>query len=297
MTPPSAEDTAPVATGGAGLASREGGTGRCLNCGAEPAGPFCQTCGQRQDDLRRPVATLAQEVLASFIDLDGRLRKTIPRLFLNPASLTRDYLAGERMSQTPPLRMLFLALLLAFTLGSPGEGDSPRTSPSAAPASALRAGAEGAQLSARAEGQGRAHAAPVPVSAEQEAAQGDTLEEGVERYAILCLPLAALVLGMLFAFNPRFLMFDHLVFSMHSLTVLVVIFSLVEFARTRAPAAGWLLWLIPVHVFFHLRGVYELSILGTVLRMFVLLVGGFLGLLAFIFIVAMMTGHLQPWRA
>ena len=90
--------------------------GRCMNCGAIPTGPYCQECSQHQDDLHRPVLTLAREVFDSFIDLDGRLWQTVPRLFFRPSSLTRDYLAGHRVSQTPPLRMLLLAILLAFFL-------------------------------------------------------------------------------------------------------------------------------------------------------------------------------------
>ena len=43
------------------------------------------------------------------------------------------------------------------------------------------------------------------------------------------------------------------------------------------PPLGWLIWLAPVHVFVHMRGVYETGVIGTLLRMLGLLIATFIG--------------------
>ena len=63
------------------------------------------------------------------------------------------------------------------------------------------------------------------------------------------------------------MLFDHLIFSMHSLAFQGALISLAVLADT-----GWLLWAAPVHLFAHLRGVYRTGVAGTLLRMAVLFV-------------------------
>lgn len=97
------------------------------------------------------------------------------------------------------------------------------------------------------------------------------LEIWGHRIAILALPVSALMLTLLFAFNRRFFVFDHLVFSMHSLSfqmlLLTVIFLL---SMVIGGAAWWLLLASPVHLFLHMKGAYQRSTIGTLARMFVL---------------------------
>ncbi len=97
------------------------------------------------------------------------------------------------------------------------------------------------------------------------------LEIWGHRIAILALPVSALMLTLLFAFNRRFFVFDHLVFSMHSLSfqmlLLTVIFLL---SVVIGGAAWWLLLASPVHLFLHMKGAYQRSTIGTLARMFVL---------------------------
>ncbi len=72
----------------------------------------------------------------------------------------------------------------------------------------------------------------------------------------------------------RFVLFDHMIFSMHSLAfqgLLLVIAMLSGAAGLQL--TGWLLLLSPVHLFFHLRGVYGLGKIGTLGRMLLLFIG------------------------
>lgn len=96
------------------------------------------------------------------------------------------------------------------------------------------------------------------------------LEIWAHRVAILALPVSALMLTLLFAFNRRFYVFDHVIFSMHSLSFQLLLLIVVMALGILTPLAWWLLWLAPVHLFLHMKGAYQRSVIGTLARMFVL---------------------------
>lgn len=96
------------------------------------------------------------------------------------------------------------------------------------------------------------------------------LEIWGHRIAILALPVSALMLTLLFAFNRRFYIFDHVIFSMHSLSFQLLLLIVTMALSVLTPLAWWLLWLAPVHLFLHMKGAYQRSIFGTLARMFVL---------------------------
>lgn len=87
----------------------------CLNCGAPINDTFCARCGQRADDLKRPVWSLLGQVVRETFEVDGRALRTLKMLFLHPGKLTAEYLAGRRVHYTSPLR-LYLAFSLLFFL-------------------------------------------------------------------------------------------------------------------------------------------------------------------------------------
>ncbi len=97
------------------------------------------------------------------------------------------------------------------------------------------------------------------------------LEIWGHRVAILALPVSALMLSLLFVFNRRFYVFDHLVFSMHSLSFQMLLLTTIFLLSL--VVGGWAWWLIllsPVHLYLHMKGAYQRSIFGTLVRMFVL---------------------------
>ncbi|HWQ86868.1 DUF3667 domain-containing protein [Brevundimonas sp.] len=96
------------------------------------------------------------------------------------------------------------------------------------------------------------------------------LEIWAHRVAILALPVSALMLTLLFAFNRRFYVFDHVIFSMHSLSFQLLLLIVIMALGVLTPLAWWLLWLAPVHLFLHMKGAYQRSVIGTLARMFVL---------------------------
>jgi hypothetical protein len=96
------------------------------------------------------------------------------------------------------------------------------------------------------------------------------LEIWAHRVAILALPVSALMLTLLFAFNRRYYVFDHVIFSMHSLSFQLLLLILIMALAVLTPWAWWLLLLAPVHLFIHMKGTYQRSAIGTLARMFVL---------------------------
>ncbi len=88
------------------------------------------------------------------------------------------------------------------------------------------------------------------------------------RLAIVMLPIATLLLTALFAFDRRFLVHDHLVFSMHSFAFAGLVLAAAMLAAVVVGDwAVWLWLLLPLHLFFHMRGFYRTSVPGTLARM------------------------------
>lgn len=99
------------------------------------------------------------------------------------------------------------------------------------------------------------------------------LETWAHRVAVLALPVSALILSLLFVFNRRFFVYDHLIFSMHSLSFqLILLTTILVLQAIAGPGAWWLVLLAPVHLFMHMRGTYATSVFGTLLRMFILFI-------------------------
>jgi len=94
------------------------------------------------------------------------------------------------------------------------------------------------------------------------------MEIWLHRVAILALPVSALMLSLLFIFNRRFYVFDHLIFSMHSLSFQMLLVTVILLLSMLV--GGWAWWLIlimPVHLYIHMKGAYERSGFGTIVRM------------------------------
>lgn len=104
-----------------------------------------------------------------------------------------------------------------------------------------------------------------------------TMESWAHRLAFLMLPVAALWLSLLYVFQRRFYIFDHLIFSMHSLAFQGLLLSALFLLGAISGWFWWLILLAPVHLFLHMRGTYGSSVIGTLLRMAVLFWGSLIG--------------------
>ncbi len=269
----------------------------CPNCHTALAGPWCYACGQRGEKFHRSIWKLTLEALEGLTDLDGRLWKTFPRLIFRPGKLTREYLDGHRAAQVPPFRIFLLVLLLVFFTGglnvvrthpSPGKGlnlnfatlDDPQLQKELAPKD--RAQLQQAQQEMKARfgtpkatdtaGEKWLRGQLSKALANQQSYKA-ALAEWAQRFAVLMLPIAAMMLAVLFVFKKNVYVFDHLIFSMHSLSFQGLLLSVMFVAGIWLNGPGNLLWLAPVHLFVHMRGAYKISWYGTLIRMFLLFIG------------------------
>ncbi len=256
----------------------------CYNCRTPLKGPWCYACGQVGEDFHRSSRLLIWEFLENVFDADSRLWRTLPRLVRWPADLTRDYLAGRRAPQLPPLRLFLVVLLLVFVVGEiSGIGDVSMPVIHHDPGDDARlqelrvniyAPWDAALTEWTKAHVGRALAHPDRFVAAMGAWAHD--------FAFLTLPVSALVLSLIFIFRRGYLLFDHLIFSMHSLAFQgLLCVTCMCLQAVGLEGAWWLLLASPVHLFVHMRGVYGTGRFGTLLRMLVLFIAS---LIAFVIV-------------
>jgi hypothetical protein len=272
----------------------------CPNCATALAGAWCHACGQRAEKYDRSIWRLTVEALEGLTHADGRIWRTLGRLIVKPGRLTRDYLDGHRAPQIPPFRMFLVVLLLVFFTGS-WNFQSNEVHFKVAPADSFIVEDPGD----RAAFKEAADALKAKPSARWLVERGEkaitepeklltSMEHWSHQFAILMLPIAAVVLSLLFVFKKGVHVFDHLVFSMHSLAFQGLLLSVVFVSGVWLVGTAWLLLLAPVHLFVHMRGTYGTSVLGTLLRMFLLAIGtwtGFVVLMLGLLFVGVATLH------
>jgi hypothetical protein len=88
-------------------------TEACHNCGALLHGPFCSACGQEARSLDPSISELAHDVAHELVDVDGRIFRSVRRLFLSPGFLTRELFLGRRVPWISPMR-LYLIFSVAY---------------------------------------------------------------------------------------------------------------------------------------------------------------------------------------
>lgn len=94
----------------------------CLNCKTELIGGYCHNCGQHAH-VHRTLGALGHDLLHGVFHFEGKVWRTIPKLFWNPGDLTRRYIHGERASFVSPLALFLFSVFLMFavfeTVGAP----------------------------------------------------------------------------------------------------------------------------------------------------------------------------------
>jgi len=276
----------------------------CANCATPLQGPWCHVCGQSGEDFHRSIFRLCGEVVEGLLHMDGRLWRTLPDLMLRPGRLTRAYLEGHRAPQIPPLRLFLVVLLMIFLVGGL-ISQHKAVIVQAGPAGTKVATKSFSQLTpqerANLAEKFRAGSSRLDFDAESKP-YADWLRERIvrslqdperfylileawaERFAFLMLPISALLLSIAFIFQRRFYLFDHTIFSLHSLSAMgVLIITVMLLGTVIGDSASFLLLPAPWHLFVHMRGVYRTSVLGTLIRMFLLFVGSLVAA-AFLFI-------------
>lgn len=260
----------------------------CPNCETPLAGPWCHACGQKGEEYHRSIGHLVAEAIEGLTHFDGRLWQTIPKLIGRPASLTRAYLDGHRAPQVPPFRIFLIVLVLVFATHGLGKNENINfVVPGQNPSMVQTDVAEGVKvgfsksdidLNKKRTGFEKWMVDRLKVVVEDPREFKHALAEWGHRLAILFLPMAAGILGLLFINRRGLYLFDHLIFSMHSLSFQGLLLTTTYLLTPLIGLSSRVLLLAaPVHLFIHMRGVYGSGVVMTLLRMAVLALASLVG--------------------
>jgi len=223
----------------------------CLNCGTLRIGPYCHDCGQHAHESHRSLRRLAVEGLRSATESDGPFLRTLRRLAFNPGGLTRDYLNGKRASQVPPVRLFLFALavfLIAAERGIKVVIASPNPAQRAAMPEWVRRFSDFEQV----HGLDFLHA----------------MHRSAELFAVLTVPIAAILLKLIYFDRRAMTLYDHAITAAYSLSFQFVMLAIIVALPDSIDMLGWLpFFAICAHLFAQLRGVYGGSKPKTLLRM------------------------------
>lgn len=88
----------------------------CLNCGNVVDDRYCPHCGQENVATHQSFGALLAHFIEDFTHYEGKFWQTMKYLLFRPAYLTREYLAGKRMSYLPPVRLYIFMSFVTFFL-------------------------------------------------------------------------------------------------------------------------------------------------------------------------------------
>ncbi len=90
----------------------------CLNCGhpLDISDRYCSNCSQANSTKKLSLKDFLDEFFANLISYDSRLLKTLGALLLRPGKITKDYIAGKRVSYTNPFRFLLSLTIVYFLM-------------------------------------------------------------------------------------------------------------------------------------------------------------------------------------
>ena len=100
----------------------------CLNCNHVVAERFCPNCGQENIDTRKTFYQLFVHFFEDLTHYENSFWKTIRNLIFKPASLTKEYLSGKRMSYLAPIRLyIFISFVTFFVISIIPENEENET--------------------------------------------------------------------------------------------------------------------------------------------------------------------------
>lgn len=88
----------------------------CLNCRHVVEQKFCPNCGQENTDTRKTFHHLFIHFFEDLTHYENAFWKTIKNLLFKPATLTKEYLSGKRLSYLAPVRLYIFISFITFLL-------------------------------------------------------------------------------------------------------------------------------------------------------------------------------------
>ena len=88
----------------------------CLNCCEAVATRFCGACGQENEPATPSFSALINDLWQEFLQLDGKVLRTLRLLIVKPGFLSAEYVGGRRIRYVSPFRLYFWATTLFVVL-------------------------------------------------------------------------------------------------------------------------------------------------------------------------------------
>ncbi|WP_164714401.1 DUF3667 domain-containing protein [Chitinophaga rhizosphaerae] len=98
----------------------------CLNCGHPVPDRYCGHCGQENVETQESFGHLVSHFFQDITHYDSKFLLTLKFLFFYPGLLTKEYLAGKRMTYVNPVRLyVFTSFVFFLMMGLTGRHDNP----------------------------------------------------------------------------------------------------------------------------------------------------------------------------
>lgn len=98
----------------------------CLNCGHPVPDRFCGHCGQENVETEESLGHLVSHFFQDITHYDSKFLTTLKFLFFYPGLLTREYIAGKRVSYVNPIRLyIFTSFVFFLMMGLAGPHTNP----------------------------------------------------------------------------------------------------------------------------------------------------------------------------
>ena len=90
----------------------------CLNCGhpLDLSDKYCPNCSQANSTKKLTLIDFFEEFLSNVLSYDSKIFQTLAALLWRPGKITKDYIAGRRLSYTNPFRFLLSLAIIYFLL-------------------------------------------------------------------------------------------------------------------------------------------------------------------------------------
>ena len=86
----------------------------CLNCGTEVPERYCTHCGQENAVPHESFGHLVKHFVGDVLHYDSQFLTTLKYLLFRPGRLTKEYIAGKRVSYVNPIKLYIFVSFVFF---------------------------------------------------------------------------------------------------------------------------------------------------------------------------------------
>ncbi|MCW8877523.1 MAG: DUF3667 domain-containing protein [Kangiellaceae bacterium] len=244
----------------------------CANCQFELSGSFCANCGQSVKSRRGPIWQVIGEFTEEVFAPNSKFFSSLVDLVFKPGKLSRKFIDGKRVSILPPVRMyLVISLLFFIVFEIPtvdvseknvyiGDALLGKEEPAKGQATlSFFSTVNSDDPISRWVNDSFADKKELMLKLEPQVTVDRifyNLENALPNAVVLFLPLFALLMKLIYFFK-RVLYFDHLIFSLHVQSWLMLMAMIIYGLAQINIQWAWLSALVPIYLAKAQKEVYR----------------------------------------